>query len=102
MTMSTNRKSRGKALAAAAFAAALAASPAAFAEEKAPDELAREGIGKIVSALEMLLLTIPTYEMPEVMPNGDIIIRRRNPLQPEDREATPEDGAEGEEEPKPI
>ncbi|MBP5858797.1 hypothetical protein KAJ83_17395 [Marivibrio halodurans] len=63
--------------AALAFAAALALPGLARAEDKSADDLAREGLGKIVSALEMLIATIPTYEMPEVLPNGDIIIRRR-------------------------
>lgn len=64
----------------AALTAGLTAAPAgaqAAEEEKAPDELAREGMGKIISALELLIATIPTYELPEVLPNGDIIIRRR-------------------------
>lgn len=72
-------------------ALALPAAPAAAqSDDKSVDELAREGIGKIVAALEMLLLTIPTYEAPEILPNGDIIIRRKNPLTPE--EQGPQDG----------
>ncbi|MCR9220044.1 MAG: hypothetical protein NXI21_07435 [Alphaproteobacteria bacterium] len=66
-------------------ALALSGGPAAAqSDDKSVDELAREGIGKIVAALEMLLLTIPTYEAPEILPNGDIIIRRKNPLTPEE------------------
>lgn len=69
-------------LAALALAACIALPGQARAEDKSADDLAREGLGKIVSALEMLIATIPTYEMPEVLPNGDIIIRRRDPDDP--------------------
>lgn len=65
---------------AAAIAAALAA-PTAFAQQDRtdPKDLAIEGLDKIMSALELLLMAIPTYELPEVLPNGDIIIRRSRP-----------------------
>jgi hypothetical protein len=68
-------------------AASLAAAPGAAlaqqdgdspprSEEKAPRELATEGLQKLMLALELLLQAIPQYEMPEVLENGDIIIRR--------------------------
>ncbi|MEQ8602304.1 MAG: hypothetical protein RIB45_03215 [Marivibrio sp.] len=90
-------------LSAAAICVVLAAGPAAAgAEEKgSPEDLAREGLGKIVSALEMLLMTIPTYEAPEILPNGDIIIRRVDPLKPKEKERG-DDGLDAMEEPKPI
>jgi hypothetical protein len=89
-------------LPALAVCAALAASPATAAEpDGSPEDLAREGVGKIVSALEMLLMTIPTYEAPEILPNGDIIIRRVNPLTPKDEEKD-DDGLKAMDEPKPI
>ena len=37
---------------------------------------------EVLSALEFVLRAIPQYEMPEVMPNGDIIIRRVPPEEP--------------------
>ena len=43
---------------------------------------------------EMMMQAIPQYEMPEVLENGDIIIRRRNPEQPEPPQR-PEDGTAG-------
>lgn len=49
-----------------------------------PEALAREGLGKIVRALELLLLSIPQYEKPEINEHGDIIIRRKRP-RPEHR-----------------
>lgn len=80
---------------------ALAASPAAASDQDgSPEDLAREGIGKIVSALEMLLMTIPTYEAPEILPNGDIIIRRVDPLKPKREEK--DDDLDAMDEPKPI
>ncbi len=44
-----------------------------------PDALLEEGTKKILRAFELFIMTIPQYEMPEVLPNGDIIIRRKNP-----------------------
>ncbi len=75
-----------KALLAAAAIAALAATPAA-AQEKSPEELARDGLGKLLSALELFIDTIPQYETPEILPNGDIIIRRIDPQRRKQDEA---------------
>ncbi len=44
--------------------------------QESPRELATEGVQKLMLALELLLQAIPQYEMPEVLENGDIIIRR--------------------------
>lgn len=65
-------------------AASLAAAPGAVhaqqneerPAERSPSELAGEGLEKLMLALELLLQAIPQYEMPEVLDNGDIIIRR--------------------------
>ncbi len=38
-----------------------------------------EGIGKLLEALQMFVKSVPQYSAPEVLPNGDIIIRRVNP-----------------------
>lgn len=65
----------------------------AFADEKRPEDLAVEGIAKIMSALEMFISSIPMYGAPEVLPNGDIIIRRRNPQ--EQDKAEPDDSDDG-------
>jgi len=51
----------------------------AFAEEQAPEEMISEGAGLIINATELMLLSIPTDEAPEMLPNGDIIIRRVKP-----------------------
>ena len=47
--------------------------------EETPGELAREGMERLLRAIELMLEMIPQYETPEVLPNGDIIIRRKNP-----------------------
>lgn len=36
----------------------------------------------LVTALELLVRSIPQYEAPEVLENGDIIIRRQRPDEP--------------------
>ena len=45
--------------------------------EQAPGELAREGVARLLQALEVFIEMIPQYEMPELNENGDIIIRRK-------------------------
>lgn len=58
------------------------------AEKKSPGELAEEGVERLIEALNALVSMIPQYEMPEVLDNGDIIIRRKWPDDepPEDSE----------------
>ena len=47
-------------------------------ENESPGELAREGIEQMMRALRLLVDSIPQYELPEMMDNGDIIIRRKD------------------------
>ncbi len=47
--------------------------------QEAPDELAREGVEKLMRALRAMMEKIPQYELPEINDRGDIIIRRRRP-----------------------
>ncbi|MBL4906061.1 MAG: hypothetical protein JKX94_01300 [Sneathiella sp.] len=47
------------------------------AEEKGADELALEGLNKLIDALSVFIDAIPQYETPELLDNGDIIIRRK-------------------------
>jgi hypothetical protein len=60
---------------------ALAGPPPALAAgeppEETPEELAREGMERMLKALELFIEMIPQYEMPEVTDDGDIIIRRK-------------------------
>jgi hypothetical protein len=67
-------------------AAALATTSPAFAQTKSPsdtakeaEEIAREALDKLMKAMSALVKSIPQYEMPETLPNGDIIIRRKRP-----------------------
>ena len=45
-------------------------------------------------ALELMLDSIPMFEVPEILPNGDIIIRR---VHPDDHEDEEEDDPQGDE-----
>lgn len=59
-------------------------------EEPAPGELAREGVERLLQALEVFIEMIPQYELPELNENGDIIIRRKRD-RGEDPAAEPDD-----------
>lgn len=48
------------------------------------ERLAHETLTKMMKALNLLIMTVPRYAAPEVLPNGDIIIRRLDPLENED------------------
>ncbi|MEH6476862.1 MAG: hypothetical protein V7727_14315 [Sneathiella sp.] len=50
----------------------------ASADEKGADELAVEGLSKLMNALSLFVDAIPQYSAPEILENGDIIIRRKN------------------------
>ncbi len=41
------------------------------------EDMAREAIEQMMRALELMIDSIPQYEMPEIEENGDIIIRRK-------------------------
>ncbi len=74
-------------------AALVLAAPAVQADEAqpgespkdSPGEMAREGLEQMMRALRLLVESIPQYELPEVLENGDIIIRRKHP-KPESQE----------------
>jgi hypothetical protein len=71
----------------------VAVSNAALAQEnETPESLAAEGLQQVLRAVELFISTIPIYEAPEVLPNGDIIIRRVQPDNgPTDKDADKED-----------
>ncbi len=73
-----------KPIAAAALALMVAAAPAGAQERKPPpdprekaEEAFRDGARIIMRALQLFLESVPQYEAPEVLDNGDIIIRRK-------------------------
>ena len=43
-------------------------------------------IGPALKEFENMVIDLNAYHAPEILPNGDIIIRRKVPLQPEDGE----------------
>ena len=52
-------------------------------------------IGPFLKDLSGLVDDLSAYESPEMLPNGDIIIRRKEPLEPAPQpETAPEDGVE--------
>src|SRR3546814_19802417 len=59
-----------------ASAAAAQAAPAA-APENSPSDLAREGLASMLRALRLLVESIPQDELPEVLDNVALIIRRK-------------------------
>jgi len=46
------------------------------------EQALRNGLEDILRALKLLLQAVPQYQMPEVLDNGDIIIRRQHPDDP--------------------
>jgi hypothetical protein len=59
------------------------------------ERLAGEALTKMMKALDLLISTVPRYAAPEVLPNGDIIIRRLHPESDEDEPIqTKDDGIE--------
>lgn len=92
---------KGLSLGALAVAATLVAAPPAWTQandEPAPDPeaLIEEGVRNFLSAIELMLMAIPRYAPPEVLPNGDILIRRLPP--PEENGADPPAERDGERE----
>jgi hypothetical protein len=63
--------------------------PAAVAETKTakpPEEIIREGAERIMEGVRAFIQRLPQYLPPEILPNGDVIIRR---LPPGDRRRWP-------------
>ncbi len=46
-----------------------------------PEKMIEDGIKMIFNALELFIQKMPNYEKPEILENGDIIIRRVKPDQ---------------------
>lgn len=44
--------------------------------ESEAERLLGEGLEKMFEGLDLLMKTVPQYSAPEMLPNGDIIIRR--------------------------
>jgi hypothetical protein len=52
---------------------------------------AGEALSRLLSTLEFFAKTAPWYEPPEVLENGDIIIRRKRPPKESDKPSPPAD-----------
>jgi hypothetical protein len=72
------------------LAAALVCGLAGFAAQPAlaqdstldgAQQQAVEGLSKLLKALDLFVKSVPQFAAPEVLPNGDIIIRRIHPEQ---------------------
>ncbi len=74
------------------LALALAA-PSYAAERPSPGDLALERMEQIVEALRQMLDKIPLYEAPEILDNGDILIRRKWPAEEKPEPPDDEDAA---------
>jgi hypothetical protein len=84
-------------LAAIGLATALVLATPVAAEEpsepEGPGALARDGVERLMRALEAFIDMIPQYEMPEINEDGDIIIRRKRDVAPgpqDDEEKEPD------------
>ena len=66
------------------IAAMLVVASPAFAEceGKSPGEQFDAVLEEVLDAIGLVLRAVPQYELPEVLPNGDIIIRRIPPDEP--------------------
>lgn len=87
-------------LGAVSVAALLTAAPVYAADNPPPanslpdaaEKALREGAETIMRALQLLVGKIPQYEMPEVLDNGDIIIRRKPPEPAPEKKRMPRGG----------
>jgi hypothetical protein len=75
---------------AATLAAGASAQSSSEKQRQRAEDTIREGAEKIVRGLEQMIRSLPQYDMPEVLPNGDIVIRRRPPREPRDKVPAPD------------
>jgi len=80
------------ALAIAALASSASAQSQSDKQWQRAEDTIREGAEKIVRGLEQMIRSLPQYDMPEVQPNGDIVIRRRPPKAPSEKAPDPDNG----------
>lgn len=70
---------------------AVATGPARAAEEPPADTIER-GAQMVIDGLRAFFSSIPQYEAPEFLPNGDILIRRANPKSEQQEKPDGDDG----------
>jgi len=87
--MMTMRRAASAALIAAMLTVPVSGASAAQDEPGAgaqAEKMARDAMERMMRALELLFQSIPQYELPEVTDDGDIIIRRKHPPAPDQKE----------------
>jgi hypothetical protein len=86
-----------KPAAAVLLVALLAAGPASAegAKSNDPEQMIREGAARILEGVRQFIDRIPQYAIPEMLPNGDIIIRRLPPRDPAWPQLGPTPDADG-------
>jgi len=57
-------------------------------------KMAVEGLSKLLQALDLFVKSVPQYSAPEVLPDGDIIIRRVHPDQAPEAPTPPKGGGD--------
>ncbi|MBE7635528.1 hypothetical protein GUA87_01630 [Sneathiella sp. P13V-1] len=70
---------------------AMLAMPVQAQDDKGAGDLAVEGISKLMDALRLFVDNIPQYETPEILENGDIIIRKKKKMDDEDKDGKTEE-----------
>ena len=70
---------------------AMLAMPVQAQDDTGAGDLAVEGISKLMDALRLFVDNIPQYETPEVLENGDIIIRKKKKMDEEDKDGKTEE-----------
>lgn len=68
--------------------------PPPRAQPSDPREMLEGGMKMVLQALELMIRAVPQYAPPEVLENGDIIIRRI-PNEPLPKKKSPDDGKSG-------
>ncbi|MBO6827323.1 MAG: hypothetical protein JJ879_14045 [Sneathiella sp.] len=63
--------------------------PSLAADDKGAGEVAVEGLTRLMDALKLFVDAIPQYEAPEILENGDIIIRKKNKDKDDEDEKDP-------------
>ena len=61
-------------------------------QREAPERMIEDGMKMILGAIQLILKSIPEYKAPEVLENGDIIIRR---VQPNEKSSDSEESKKG-------
>ncbi len=54
-----------------------------------PEDSVRQGLQSLLDAIELFFRNLPQYHAPELLDNGDIIIRRKRPGADDDDDGTP-------------